>query len=165
MMRHGVTALAIAALAAPAGAAGVPRPVSSISYETTACYGFCPVYKVTVNADGSGTFEGREHVAAQGQRRFRISRVQFAAFARHLEPVRPARGEARYDADNRCAGAGLPPTDGASTIVTWRGPPRAPQTVRFYSGCPQRDIQTRLRDAPRLLPIAAWIKPAPRPSR
>lgn len=164
-MRLAMTAAAMAVLAASAQAAPRPRPVSSISYETTACYGFCPVYKVTVNVDGSGTFEGREHVAALGERQFRISRAQFAALARHLEPIRPARGDVRYDAASRCRGAGLPPTDGASMVVTWRGAPRAPQTLLFYSGCPQRDVQTRLRDAPRLLPIAEWTKSAPNRSR
>lgn len=37
-----------------------------ITLERTPCFGFCPMYKVSITADGSVTFEGRDHVKMKG---------------------------------------------------------------------------------------------------
>ena len=148
-----VAALAAAALPSPAAA-----QVTSISYETTPCFGFCPIYRVTVNADGSGLFEGRRHSQAQGQRRFRITPAQFRAFVARLAPARPPRGDITYDRGTSCQGAGPPPTDHPSIIVTWTEARRR-QRLDFYTGCRNPDIRRALDDARRLLPIERWINP------
>jgi hypothetical protein len=155
-MRH-VYLLPVAVLAAalPAPAAA---QLTSISYETTACFGYCPIYRVTVNADGGGLFEGRRFSAFQGQRRFRISPAQFRAFAARLAPVRPARGDIVYDRETRCQGAGPPPTDHPSIIVTWIETRRR-QTLHFYTGCRNPEILRALGEARGLLPIERLINP------
>jgi hypothetical protein len=149
-MRH-LYFLPVAALAAalPAPAAA---QVTTISYETTACFGYCPIYRVMVNADGSGLFEGRRFSAFQGQRRFRITPAQFRAFVARLAPARPARGDIVYDRGTSCQGAGSPPTDHPSIIVTWTEARRR-QTLNFYTGCRNPGIRRALEEAPRLLPI------------
>ena len=68
----------------------------SISYETGPCFGACPVFRVTVNSDGSGTFEGRRFTAVTGERGFRVTPAQYRAFADQLAPLRPASGTMRY---------------------------------------------------------------------
>jgi hypothetical protein len=148
-----LAALAGAALSAPASA-----QVTSISYETTPCFGFCPIYRATVNADGSGLFEGREHSRVQGERRFRITRAQFRALVARLAPVRPARGDISYDDANRCQGAGRPPTDSSSVHISWTEGRRT-QTLRFYTGCRNPQVRRALDEARRLLPIEAWVNP------
>lgn len=147
-------------LAALAAAQPVPAAaqVTSISYETTACFGYCPIYRVTVSADGSGLFEGRRFSAFQGQRRFRITPAQFRAFAARLGPARPARGDIVYDRGTSCQGAGPPPTDHPSIIVTWVEPRRR-QTLHFYTGCRNPDIRRALDEARSLLPIERLINP------
>ena len=45
-----------AILAPTASPAPAAAQVTSISYEATPCFGFCPIYRVTVRADGSGLF-------------------------------------------------------------------------------------------------------------
>lgn len=145
-------------LLAVLGAAVPPSEPDSIRYETEPCFGFCPVFAVTVNRDGQGMFEGRQHTAVKGSRRFRMTRAQFRAFASKLAPLRPARGSIRYDHGTRCQGGGVPPTDGASTDVSWREG-AASQSLHFYEGCPQRPIGLRLRQARALLPINHLIGP------
>ena len=65
-------------------------PVETIVFETGPCFGACPVYRVTVNSDGSGTFEGRRFTAVDRHARLPVTPAQYRAFARQLAPLRPA---------------------------------------------------------------------------
>jgi hypothetical protein len=145
------------ALAAPAAAAPRPAtPVQTIVFETGPCFGTCPVYRVTVNGNGSGIFEGRRFTAVTGTRAFRLTPGQYQAFARHLAPLRPARGSVRF-AGEACRSMA---TDLPSAEVTWRDR-RGPQSLYFYFGCDMaknRAIAARLNAAPGLLPIAHFIR-------
>ena len=146
-------ALALAAAAPPAAS---PR---GISYETGPCFGACPVYRVTVNADGTGLFEGRRFTAVTGARRFRLTAAQYRAFAARLAPLRPARGSVRYATGPLC---GPVITDLPSVEVTWSGARGGPQSLYYYYGCDprrHRDMAARLRAAPGLLPIGDYISP------
>ena len=128
----------------------------SISYETGPCFGACPVYKVTVRADGSGTFEGRRFTAVTGERSFRITPAQYRAFADHLAPLRPAQGEVRLSGE-ACRQMA---TDLPSAEVTWFSQIGNSQSYYFYYGCDMeanRAIAERLRSAPVLLPIGEMI--------
>ena len=136
--------------AAPAG------QTESISYETGPCFGACPVYRVTVNRDGTGVFEGRRFTAVTGERRFAITSDQYRAFARQLEPLRPASGEMRYSGDV----CGATATDMPSADVVWRSAGAAEQRLYFYYGCDMernQAIADRLRAAPDLLPIGDLV--------
>ena len=146
------------AVALPASAAQRPAtPVETIVFETGPCFGTCPVYRVTVNSNGTGTFEGRHHTAVSGTRAFRLRPGQYQAFARQLAPLRPARGTIRYAGD-RCR---IAATDLPSAEVTWRSR-RGTQGLYFYYGCDMqrnRAIAARLSAAPGLLPIGDYIRP------
>ena len=151
--------IALAALLAlPACAAMAPAtPVETITFETGPCFGACPVYRVTVNSGGDGTFEGRRFTAVTGSRPFRATPAQYRAFARQLEPLRPAAGSMRYS-DDACRAMA---TDLPSAEVTWRSR-RGEQQLYFYYGCDMernRAIAERLSAAPSLLPIGDFIAP------
>ena len=150
--------LAAILLALPAcattGASGAA--VESISYETGLCFGACPVYLVTVSADGTGSFEGRRFTAVTGRRSFRITPEQFRAFADRLEPLRPESGSLRYSGPPLCETMA---TDLPSAEVTWRSRD-GEQSLYFYYGCDMeknRAIADRLNGATILLPIANFI--------
>lgn len=148
-----VVAWAASGCATMSGAEAVPE---SISYETGPCFGACPIYKVTVNRDGSGLFEGRRFTAVTGERAFRLTPAQFDAFARQLAPLRPASGEVRYSGEM----CGMMATDMPSADVRWRERDGAEQHLYFYYGCDMernRGIAERLRTAPDLLPIRDLI--------
>ena len=132
--------------------------VESIAYETSPCFGACPVYRVVVNRDGTGLFEGRRFTAVTGERRFQVTPDQFHSFARQLEPLHPASGERRYAPPN----CGTTATDMPSADVKWRGGDGSEQHLYFYYGCDMarnRAIADRLRAAPALLPIGEYIVP------
>jgi len=154
-----IALLIAAALALPVASAAQPRPgtpVETIIFETGPCFGTCPVYRVVVNSNGTGTFEGRHHTAVTGTRPFRLRPGQYLAFARHLAPLRPARGTIRY-AGERCR---IAATDLPSAEVTWRSR-RGTRGLYFYYGCDMqrnRAIAARLSAAPGLLPIGDYIR-------
>ena len=146
-------ALSAAASSAPSKPPGTP--VQTITYETGPCFGRCPVYRVTINSDGSGSFEGIRFTALAGTRPFRASHAQYQAFARQLEPIRPAHGTIRYEGRACRATA----TDLPSAEVTWRSR-RGTQSLYFYHGCDMqrnRALAERLNAAPALLPIGEFI--------
>ena len=147
--------LSVAGCATTPGEAA-PSAVQSISYETEPCFGACPVYRVTVNRDGSGLFEGQRFTAVTGERRFSVTPAQYRAFLRQLEPLRPASGERRYSGE-ACETMA---TDLPSVDVKWRAANGAAQRLYFYYGCDMernRAIAERLRAAPDLLPIGDFI--------
>ena len=128
----------------------------AISYETGPCFGACPVFKLRVSPDGTGTFEGLQHTAERGQRSFRITPPQYRAFADHLAPLRPEQGAVRYAGENCRQTA----TDLPSVEVTWFSQIGNSQNLYFYYGCDMeknRAIAERLRSAPSLLPIREMI--------
>ncbi len=136
------------------------RPIAiesdSISYETGPCFGACPVFRVSVSPDGSGTFEGRQHTAVTGERTFRITPAQYRAFAAHLAPLRPREGSVRLSGE-ACRQMA---TDLPSAEVTWFSQIGNSQSYYFYYGCDMeanRAIAERLRAAPALLPIQSFI--------
>src|SRR6266436_260433 len=48
-------------------------PDTLITLERTVCFGPCPIYKLTVRADGTVTFEGRENLKVKGTVNDRIT--------------------------------------------------------------------------------------------
>lgn len=138
------------------GAGEGAAQVDSISYERGPCFGFCPVYRVTVRADGTGTFEGRSHTAVTGTRTFSVTEDQYRAFADHLAPLRPASGSVRLADPRECDPYA---TDHPSAEVTWEGSGER-QSYYLYFGCAMprnRPARQRLEAAPALLPIAEFI--------
>jgi hypothetical protein len=156
-MKRIALALAVSAAALPASAAPPPAtPVQTIIYETGPCFGACPVYRLVINSDGTGTFEGRRFTAFTGTRAFRTTAARYRAFARQLEPIRPARGSIRHQG-TACRSMA---TDLPSAEDTWRSR-RGTQSLYFYYGCDMqrnRALAERLDAAPVLLPIRELIE-------
>jgi hypothetical protein len=142
---------------------GRPLPIEAdaIRYETSPCFGRCPVYAVTVRPDGTGLFEGRQFTAASGAHPFRLSRAQYDAFAARLAPYRPASGEVRYaPGEKNCPNA---PTDMPGVNIHWTRAIGDSQALTFYYGC-RRDnpaMAEALGGAVEGLPIQALIGERP----
>lgn len=130
----------------------------SISYETDACFGACPVYTVTARADGTGVFQGRRYTAVKGRRKFRVTPSQYRIFAAQLAPFLPRSGAVHYNGAPLCAAMA---TDQASVDVKWHMPDGSERELDFYYGCDmdsKRAMAERLAKAPDLLPIATFIR-------
>jgi len=150
--------LGLVAAAAVAATAGCTKQhVESISYETGPCFGTCPVYVVTVHADGTGLFDGKRFTKVMGQKAFTVTHAQYAQYVNHLAPVRPASGVVRYDGPPECTSM---VTDLPSADVKWKALNGQQQELYFYYGCRFTNSQAmadRLSKAPDLLPIASFI--------
>ena len=84
-------ALAFVALVACAGSHPAPPPISNTggtptgghellaSIERTACFGWCPIYKLTVFRDGSVLYEGEDYVKIKGKATGQLAPEQVSA--------------------------------------------------------------------------------------
>lgn len=142
-------------VAGPQTAAPSRPLIQSITYATTPCHGRCPVYSVTVDANGSGVFTGTRETAVTGERRFSITPVQAARFFDGLQPYR-STGEVLLNGPQSCRDyvSDLPSAD-----VKWTGA-RGSNHLLYDYGCDRdehRALADALRAAPRMLPIAGLI--------
>lgn len=154
-----MTAVAVLAGCATSGREKGAIEGEEIRYETTPCYGTCPVYVVTVRPDGSGTFEGREHVAVTGTQSLRATPEDYRRFADALKPYRPASGERLIQPGGpECGGPMV--SDLPSVDVRWTEASGAGQHLHVYFGCGGTDLQAMreaIRAAPDALPLRALI--------
>ena len=138
-----------------------PPPVAiereTISYETSRCFGTCPVYRVTVQPDGTGVFEGRQFTKVVGTRDFRATPAQYRAFAAKLQRYRP-QGEQLIQPGQ--PGCGQVATDMPSVDIRWNEPSGASQHLSLYYGCRMHDqaMNEALRSAPYELPIRGFVE-------
>jgi len=56
----------------------------TITLERTACFGFCPAYRVSLREDGTVTYEGTQHVKVPGKQTWRIDPAAVRALAREM---------------------------------------------------------------------------------
>lgn len=149
--------IALAATAALAGCKTTAKKVESITYQTGACFGTCPVYTVTVHSNGTGLFVGQHHTTVTGNQAFTVTPAQYAQFVNHLAPIRPASGIVRYDHAPLCTAKS---TDSPSVDVKWNGTNSQQQELYYYYGCVNPAgpaMAQRLSQAPNLLPIGSYI--------
>ena len=85
-------------------------PITKVALERTACFGTCPVYKLTVHRSGAVEFEGNDHVRAKGLRHDRITAADFARIAAKIEQINFSSLRGRYDGRNP-DGSGVTVTD------------------------------------------------------
>lgn len=140
---------------APPAAHHSPNALESIRYETSPCFGTCPIYNVTVSSAGKGIFQGQRFTSANGTETFAVTREQFDAFARALAPYRgKVGGQAGGGNCKRMH------TDDITVRVTWTATNGRIQKLSHYFGCdsPEYDaMEAGLRDAPSKLPIGDMI--------
>ena len=157
-MLVGALALAGCAGTQTAGPADAPVAVeaAAITYETSPCFGSCPVYRVTVQPDGTGTFEGRRFTAVEGVRAFSAGPEAYRRFAAALAPYRPAGERLLQPGEPECENA---PTDMPGVDVRWSDASGGGAHLVFYGGCRMGNeaLADALRAAPEALPIAGFI--------
>ena len=82
--QRGPSVAVFAAAAAPAASAPAQGPIA-ITLERTACFGFCPVYSVTLRDDGTVTYNGKEHVKVSGAQTWKIDPAAVRALAQEMQ--------------------------------------------------------------------------------
>lgn len=135
--------------AAPHG----PRP-ERLGIAVGACYGTCPVYRITLDQDGPGQFEGKEHVASPGVRSFRTTPATYDALIAALKPFRPATGTT---AQTQCT---QQVSDQPAYVITWTSEGGGETVLNHDRGCfseSNRQLNTVLEQAPDKLGIRPLI--------
>ncbi|UCC18040.1 MAG: hypothetical protein JSU58_05670 [Dehalococcoidales bacterium] len=93
MKKYIVFLLAMVLLVSVAGcsatsAAGSEDPDNVIiTLERTACFGFCPVYKITIHGDGTVIYEGKEFVETQGKAETTIDQEKIKQLISEFEEI------------------------------------------------------------------------------
>lgn len=147
-----------------------PRPAAmpphlteqTIRYETTPCYGRCPVYTITIDNRGEGVFTGTRFTAVTGERRFHATPEQFDAFAWAISPYMPGRGELLIQQGTKlCKNVA---TDMPSVDIVRTRAGRGTDHLNLYFGCDMeknRAVKDALGNAPDKLPIEDLIGARP----
>ena len=157
-------ALILTALVALGACVTVPRGGDTpaplrLTYETSRCFGACPVYSLTLDtATGAGEFVGRQFTAVAGPRRFTATRDQVAAFHDALAGARATEPGSLIVGGSRCHEIA---TDLPKVTLTWREGKSAPETRKIYFGCfdaANRALFADLKRAPGLLPVGTFIR-------
>ncbi|MCM8557178.1 DUF6438 domain-containing protein [Sphingomicrobium sediminis] len=153
MKRLIFVSMAMLALSGCATMAKRPDP-PKIVYETTPCFGTCPVYRLGVDGDGLAVFEGMQHTAMKGQRMFAVRPAEFAAFSAALAPYRPD-GSVEYVGAN-CATLA---TDFPGVRIVWTDNGRTDTLVADF-GCDtdaNRAMYQAIADAVDVLPLKPYV--------
>jgi len=127
-----------------------------ISLERTPCFGRCPIYTVSLDGDGSVTYNGQRFVGVTGERHAKISRADVDALLRAFDA---AHFESLDDAYRAHV------TDLPSTIVTLTRNGHTKRVVDYAGtsvGMPQavRDIEQQIDRAAN---TAQWVHGATDP--
>lgn len=88
-----------------------------MTYATTPCHSFCPVYNVMVGGNGAGIFTGTSNTAVIGQCRFTAPPEQVADIFQLPHPYLPV-GELLMTGPDACKTYA---TDPPSVDVRWTG--------------------------------------------
>jgi hypothetical protein len=107
-----------------------PAPAQSVRFEITPCFGSCPVFTMTISADGHGVYEGGRFVKVKGTHKFAATPAQVRAFFDRIRPFRP-RGEKHYDYGNCPVPVA---TDSPSVHVSWTSTSGS-DSLNWYLGC------------------------------
>lgn len=119
------------------GGAPDAAKISAITLERTACYGTCPVYKVTLRRDGTVTYEGKQFVKASGRRSHKISTDRFLRLAQEIRQVGFFALQDEYSHKKNADGSATFVTDLPTTITTVEAGEKR-KTVKNYFGGPKR---------------------------
>ena len=74
-----------AVMSAASSAAQQEQGPIAITLQRTACFGFCPVYSVTIRDDGTVAYEGHEHTKVQGAQTWKIDPSKVRALAKEMQ--------------------------------------------------------------------------------
>jgi len=116
------------------GESPIPKD-TNITLDRSGCYGTCPIYRLTIEADGSVTFEGRDYVKTKGTAKGHISQEQLRQLISEFEKIDYFSLRERYqDADDGCPSfaTDMPSADTSIQMNSRK------KSVSHYLGCWER---------------------------
>ena len=136
-------------------------PVTVITMQRTECFGTCPVYKLTIFADGRVRYEGSKHVKKKGKAESHISRQKLQELIDEFENIYYFNLNDAYVRGSKGCPQWVPDMPSAITSLT-RIRDGERKTVNHYHGCHGPDVLellTRLEDKiDDAVNVNQWIK-------
>lgn len=144
------------------GPTASPNPTAEpiISISRGPCFGFCPVYTVSVARGGRVSFQGERHTALLGNHARAAPAGAYGRLSRAFARYRPAAGETRTAPCERRL------TDQSIYTIIWRSAGVEPATLTFDMGCgsgPTDALRASLETSPITLGVADWAAQTTRP--
>lgn len=136
----------------------VPR-AKVITLQRTACFGTCPVYKLTIFADGKVFYEGIRHVNKKGRAQGRISSTKLDDLIEEFQNIYYLNLKDAYIPGTNACPQSVTDMPSAITSLTWDG---RSKTINHYHGCrgsQTLDLLTRLEEKiDEAVNVNQWIK-------
>lgn len=124
----------------------------SITLERTACFGRCPIYRISVEGNGRVTYYGEMFVAVEGEQRSQIAQDQVRRLARELERVDFFSLQDEY--------TDLSATDMPSAITTLRLNGEMKTIVHYHGDFSAPEKLTKLEDLiDEITDSTRWVEP------
>ena len=106
--------------------------VPVITLERTACYGTCPVYKLTIYDDGTVEYEGLEFVKKTGKAQGQITKDALEDLIREFEKIDYFKLGDSYRSEGKNCPEYWTDHPTAITSLNWQGKKK---TIHHYHGC------------------------------
>ncbi|MDR6673858.1 DUF6438 domain-containing protein [Xanthomonas sp. 1678] len=123
--------------------------VTSVTMHRSACYGTCPVYTVTIKADGTVEFNGDQHVLIPGKSKSFVAKSDYDYLVSSIDRLQFStwKGQYIYKEDG-CKSVW---TDNPTVDITVTGK-KGKKHVSYYYGCrgfilaPKIDLLSKIID-------------------
>lgn len=134
-------------------------PATVITLRRTECFGTCPVYKLTIFADGKVLYEGIRHVKKKGKAGSRISRAKLDGLIEEFDNVYYFNLRDAYTPGTDACRQSVTDMPSAVTSLTRNGKSK---TINHYHGCRGADVLellTKLEDKiDETVNVNQWLK-------
>ena len=130
-----------------------------ITLERGVCFGTCPSYIVTLAADGTVTWEGRDFVKTKGKATAHIKPEDFNKLVREFERIKFATLDDKYQPGTPGCGPSATDMPSAQTSINLNGKTKG---VLHYYGCRDSEVLRTLtaleRKIDEVIDTEKWIK-------
>ena len=134
-------------------------PATVITLQRTECFGTCPVYKLTIFADGTVLYEGIRHIKKKGKAKSRITRAKLEDLIEEFDNIYYFNLRDAYIPGSDDCPQSATDNPSAITSLTRNGKTK---NINHYHGCRGLDtleLLTKLEDKiDEAVNVNRWIK-------
>lgn len=130
-----------------------------ITLERGACFGTCPIYKVSVTSDGRVTFEGFNYTKIKGKATGRIKAKDFKNLVKEFEQIKYFSLDDKYEPGEPNCGPAATDMPYVKSSIQLKGKTKS---ISHYQGCFGSEVVRALfaldRRIDEVARTAKWIK-------
>jgi acetamidase/formamidase len=138
---------------------GTQEKTNVITMERGACFGTCPMYKVTLRSDGTVTFDGANFVKTKGTATGKITPEDFNKLVSEFEKLKFFSLDDTYEPGSPACGPAATDLPYVRTSIQMKGKTKS---ISHYQGCLNSEVVRTLLNLDRKIDEIAgtekWIK-------